>query len=100
MGELKSFGAVPTGVLARKLRGGWCARGSVRKNRGNNYGRIFRQRQTGNRQKYRHSVGCFRLHGCMVAQLAIWAMRVVRRIVMVPAADDHSGEYQQGDQRQ
>jgi hypothetical protein len=33
----------------------------------------------------------------MMAQLAIRALGVLRRIVVVPAADDHYGEYQQRD---
>ncbi len=45
-------------------------------------------------------MACFRLRGHLMAQMAVWTIGVVRRIVVMQAADGHRGEYQQCDERQ
>jgi len=69
-------------------------------NEGDGWRRIFRKRQTGNRQKYRHTLARFRLRGHLMAQMAVRTLRLIHRIMVVPAADDHRCEYQQCHQRQ
>jgi hypothetical protein len=69
-------------------------------NEGDGWRRIFRKRQTGNRQKYGRTVARFRLRGHLMAQMAVRTLRLVHRIMVVPAADDHRCEHQQCHQRQ
>jgi hypothetical protein len=68
---------------------------------GRNSGRrIFRQRQTGNRQEHGNAVPGFRLRGHLMAQMAVRTLRLVHGIMVVPAADHYCGKDQQREQRQ
>ena len=71
----------------------------MQRNGGYSWRGILRKRQTGNGQEYGNSVARFRLRGHLMAQMTVRTLGVVHRSMVMPAADENRGEYQQRDQR-
>ncbi len=84
----------------RELEGRWCARGGLGENRGSGQDQIFRERQGSNRGKNGYPLAGLGLRGRLVTQVAVRAVRVVIRAVIVPAAADDCGKHEQREQRQ
>ena len=70
------------------------------KDRRSNRNEIFRQRQGSEQRKNSNALAGFRLRGRLVTQVAVRAVRVVGRAVVVPAAADDGGKHQQREQGQ
>jgi hypothetical protein len=84
-------------ILMRRsscLSRGRCAWCDLRKDRSRGCNYYFQRRQGSNRLENRNAQGSFGLDGGLVAQMAVWAMSVVRGIRMMPVADDASSKNQ------
>src|ERR1700716_2931851 len=82
------------------LRRGWCTWRNLRKERSCCCSYFFQQKQSCDRLENANPQGSFGLNGCLVAQMTVRAMRVIRRIGMMPIADDAGSKNQQRNQRE